>query len=83
MNTYSQGYITWLHARPWEEWFAWHPVKAGGKYYWMTKVYRLMFYNGYAYRKYDGVPVYNPPEPPCLKAYREALEVYVSNRSAL
>lgn len=30
-----------LRNRPWEEWFAWRPVKTvGGKWYWWKTVYR-------------------------------------------
>lgn len=55
MDGVNWDYIKWLHSREWEEWFAWYPVMAGGKWFWLTKVYRLRFENRYAHRKFDGV----------------------------
>lgn len=26
--------------KPWEEWYAWRPVKIKGKYVWLKKIYR-------------------------------------------
>lgn len=42
ISTGTWGYISPVKEEPpkWEPWFAWYPVKAGGKYKWLSTVYR-------------------------------------------
>lgn len=49
-------HITWLHSRKWDKCFAWFPVKAAGRWYWLCHMYRLYFPSGFAYRVFNGDP---------------------------
>lgn len=35
----------------WQSWYAWHPVRVKGKWYWLTQVYRRR--KGALFKRYD------------------------------
>ena len=39
LYSYNQVYRK-IEVLPWEQWFAWHPVKVNGKRVWLKTVYR-------------------------------------------
>ena len=53
----SAGPVSRPPKAPWEQWFAWHPVRVNGKRKWMTTVWRRVrtyredvnIYAGYEY----------------------------------